>query len=144
MTREDMDRIQMSFRLIESEKGAAGVQLYDKLFELDPSLVPLFKTDMGRQGEKLIESIGFAVRQINNPYGLQDGFYKMGERHRLYGVRDRDFDAMRVAMVWMLERRLGEEFTADVRQSWLNMFDWVAGMMRAAPADGKLLDEAVD
>lgn len=130
MTRDDIDRIQSSFRRLETDKGAAGAELYDKLFQLDPSLKPLFKGNMGRQGEKLVESLGLAVRNLNNPYALEEGFRRMGERHRLYGVREQDYETMRQAMVWMLEQKLGTDFTNEIRTSWNTMFDLVATMMR--------------
>ena len=125
----DVERVQESFNSILRRKGTAGAQLYEKLFELDPSLKPMFTGDMGRQGEKLIDSIAIAVRQLDQPYALRDGFRRMGERHRNYGVRDKDYKTMSAALLWMLEQSLGDDFTPEIRASWIAMYNFVAAMM---------------
>jgi hemoglobin-like flavoprotein len=53
------------------KKGAAiapqaAELFYAHLFNADPSLKPLFKTDMCAQGHKLMQTIGFAVDKLDD------------------------------------------------------------------------------
>jgi len=130
MSPEDVQRIQESFLQIEPTKGAAGVQLYDHLFARDPSLKPLFKRGMGEQGERIMETIALAVRQLENPYALRDGLHELGARHRDYGVKEIDYGTMEAAFMDMMQARLGDRLTPEAREAWATVFDIVAAMMK--------------
>lgn len=129
MSPEDVERIQDSFQQIAPVQGAAGAQLYDRLFSHDPTLRPLFKHDMGEQGERIMETIALAVRQLDNPYALRTGLQELGARHRDYGVRAQDYSTMQAAFLEMLQTRLGTRFTQELRAAWATMFQLVSDMM---------------
>ncbi len=48
------------------------------------------------------------------------------------GVKLADYDAMREALLWILEQALGEDFTPAARDAWTVCYDELAGEMKVA------------
>lgn len=130
MTPDQIAKVQDSFKQVAAVKEAAAVQFYDRLFTLDPDLRPLFKGDMAEQQRKLMATIGLAVNTLKNPEALAGPLRDLGARHRDYGVRDEHFATVAAALLWTLERNLGDAFTVDVRDAWVALYDLVATGMR--------------
>jgi len=66
MTPEQVTLVKESWEQVKLISGKAAELFYGKLFELDPSLKPLFKTDdMKEQGRKLMATIGVAVASLD-------------------------------------------------------------------------------
>lgn len=128
----DIERVQRTFGKIALQKEAVAAQFYDRLFELDSSLRPLFKADIRAQGEKLMSTLAVAVRNLKTPDLIRDSIAKMGQRHRTYGVRDQDYDSVAAALLWTLEKNLGPDFTPEVKAAWTKVYLLVAGLMKQA------------
>lgn len=128
----EIEKVQRTFGKVALQKEEAAAQFYRKLFELDPGLRPLFKGDIAKQGEKLMSTLAVAVRNLKTPDAIKDTVVKMGQRHRGYGVRDKDYDTVAAALLWTLESNLGADWTPDVKQAWTKVYVMVAGLMKAA------------
>lgn len=131
MSPDDMEAVRRSFNKVAMLNEQVGLQLYDRLFALDPSLRTLFGGDIGHQGDKLMATLGSAVRHLSNPKAMEAALKTLGERHRGYGVLDEHYATMGEALLLTLAANLGPEFTSEVRRAWITLFDMVAGMMRA-------------
>jgi len=104
---------------------------YDKLYELDPDSRALFATtNMDEQRHRLMESIGYLIGEIGNPDVFVTELVALGRRHSAYGVRDSDYDAAGVALLWTLEQALGADFTPDIRDAWNEAYHAMASVMR--------------
>jgi hemoglobin-like flavoprotein len=66
MSPEQILLVQESFKKIVPISDIAAALFYQKLFELDPALRPLFQGDMALQGKKLMTMIAVAVNSLNN------------------------------------------------------------------------------
>jgi len=131
MSPDDMESVRRSFHKVAMLNGQAGLQFYERLFALDPSLRPLFGDDIGHQGDKLMATLGSAVRHLSNPAVLDGALKGLGERHRGYGVLEQHYATVGEALLSMLESSLGPEFTPDVRRAWVTLYDRVASVMQA-------------
>jgi hemoglobin-like flavoprotein len=60
---------------------------------------------------------------------------QLGARHADYGVRDEHYATVGAALLWTLEKGLGEAFTADVRSAWSRAYAVLAGTMQAGAAE---------
>src|SRR3954468_4998726 len=118
MTPEQKNLVQTSFEKIKPIAKTAAALFYGRLFDLDPSLERLFKGDLDGQGQKLMHMIGLAVKGLNRPTELLPVLHELGERHAAYGVAEHDYDAVGAALLWTLERGLGEAFNPKVREAW--------------------------
>ena len=64
MQTEQRQLVQASFAKVLPIAAQAADLFYSRLFELDPSLRPLFKPDMKEQKQKLMQMLAAAVRGL--------------------------------------------------------------------------------
>jgi hemoglobin-like flavoprotein len=116
-------------------QDTAADLFYDRLFAIAPNLRRLFPVDMREQKRKLIQMIATAVGGLNNLDRLVPAVKALGARHSGYGVTAAHYELVGEALLWTLERGLGECFTPEVRSAWANVYGALAGTMQAAEVD---------
>src|SRR5262245_61544153 len=65
MTPQQIALVRMSFAAVRPIADSAAALFYGRLFELDPSLRPLFKSNLHGQGRLLMQMIGLAVDSLD-------------------------------------------------------------------------------
>lgn len=135
MDQKQIALVQASFAEVVPIAETAAALFYDRLFELDPSLRPLFRGDMKEQGKKLMDMIATVVVNLKRLDRIVPGVQALGARHAGYGVRDEHYDTVGAALLWTLEQGLGEAFTDDVRDAWATAYTLLATTMKDAAAD---------
>lgn len=133
-TPRQVELVQTSWTSVVPIAETAATLFYGKLFELDPELRPLFKSDITEQGRKLMRMITAAVRGLNDPATLVPVVQDLGRRHVHYGVRRKDYDTVGTALLWTLEQGLGSAFTPEVRTAWTVVYTLLAATMQEAAA----------
>ena len=119
MTPEQITLVQSSWEKVKPIVDTAAELFYGRLFELDPSLKPLFKGDMKEQGKKLMATLNLAVSSLTRLETILPAVQDLGRRHVQYGVPDQSYETVGEALLWTLEKGLGEEaFTDDVKEAW--------------------------
>lgn len=134
MTPEQIALVQQSFGKVALIKEQAAGLFYNRLFEIDPALKPLFKGDIAEQGKKLMASLALAVGHLRNPEVLVGPLRDMGARHAGYGVKDSHYDTVASALLWTLEKGLGDDFTPEVKDAWVATYTLVADVMKQGAA----------
>ena len=104
MTPENQSLVRDSFAKIEPITPQAAAIFYDRLFVLDPSLRPLFKSDMNEQGRMLMAMIGTVVANLGNLETIIPAVQDLGRRHATYGVQPRHYETVGAALLWTLPR----------------------------------------
>lgn len=135
MTPEQIALVKASWSNVVPIKETAAELFYGKLFELDPALKSLFKGDMKEQGRKLMAILNTAVNSLDKLETIVPAVQDMGKRHVGYGVKDADYDTVGAALIWTLGQGLGDAFTDDVKEAWLETYTIVAETMKAAAAE---------
>jgi hemoglobin-like flavoprotein len=121
-------------QLMPIENEAARV-FYERLFEMDPTVRRLFKTsDMREQGRRLTAMITLAVEGLSQLENVVPAVRDMGKRHAGYGVKDEHYDTVGLALIWTLEHGLGDDFTPQVRDAWIDVYTLLADTMKQAAA----------
>ncbi len=124
-----------SWVMIKPLSADAATLFYQRVFELDPSLRSLFaSTDMTAQGQKLMQMLDVAVAQLDRLDTLVPAVAALGQRHAKYGVRAEHYATVAAALLWTLQRGLGEAFTPAVREAWTATYQTLASAM-VAPGD---------
>ena len=134
MTESTKQLVRDSFAKVAPIADTAAELFYGKLFELDPSLRPLFRGDMAEQGKKLMNMIGLAVKGLNDLEHLVPAVEHLGRSHGSYGVTDGHYDTVGTALLWTLEQGLGDAFTPEVRAAWTEVYTLLATTMKNAAA----------
>jgi len=130
--------VQGSWNLVVPIADTAAEIFYGKLFELDPSLKPLFKGDIKEQGKKLMQMLSVAVKGLDRLEEIVPAVQALGERHVGYGVKDEHYDTVAEALLFTLEQGLGDVLTAEVKGAWVTVYTVLATTMKdAAKAAGE-------
>jgi hemoglobin-like flavoprotein len=142
MTPHQKMLVQTSFAQVAPIAETAAGLFYAKLFELDPSLRPLFKSDIKEQGRKLMDMLTVAVHGLDHLDKLIPAVRALGRRHAGYGVRDEHYETVAVALISTLELGVGAAFTDEVREAWATVYWLLAATMKSGAADGLLARSA--
>lgn len=127
--------VQGSWKAVVPIAEKAAEIFYGKLFELDATLKPLFKSDIKEQGKKLMQMLGVAVTGLDKLGEVVPAVQALGARHVDYGVKDEDYDTVAEAFLYTLEQGLGDSFTEEVKAAWTKVYGVLAGTMKAAAAE---------
>lgn len=137
MTREQIALVRKSFDRLRPLPRGAGKEFYETLFALDPSLRPLFSTDVGNQGAMFVVALGLALKGLDDDGDVDESLRELGRRHVLYGAKDIHFDTFREALLCLFAQRLGPDFTPEMAEAWRAAFDRISAVMKAAGADAR-------
>lgn len=132
VTTAQKNLVQASFVEIATIADDAAILFYTRLFELDPSLRPMFRGDMAEQRKKLMQMITAAVKGLDRLEQLVPVVQDLGRRHGAYGVTDRHYETVGEALLWTLRMGLGRAFTPDVEEAWAAVYTLLAATMKNA------------
>ena len=132
MDQQTITLVQSTFKQVVPIADTAAGLFYNRLFELDPALRPLFKADISEQGKKLMQMIGVAVNSLNNLEAIVPAVQDLGKRHVDYAVKDAEYDTVGAALLWTLEQGLGDAFTDEVKAAWTEVYTLLATVMKDA------------
>lgn len=135
MNTEQIGLVQGSFTQVTPIADQAADLFYARLFQLDPTLRGMFKGDMAEQKHKLIAMLTFTVNNLTQPEELLPVIQELGRRHTGYGVENRHYETLGAALLWTLEKALGEEFTPEVKATWAAVYTLLATTMQQAAAE---------
>ena len=124
--------VQKTFEMVAPIAEVAAGLFYGRLFEVDPSLRPLFRGDVKDQGKKLMSTLKVAVQSLDRLDALVPVVQALGRRHLAYGVRDEHYDTVGAALLWTLEKGLGDVFTPEVKEAWTIVYGVLAKVMKDA------------
>jgi len=141
MTPRQIDLIRTSWSAVEPISDAAARLFYDRLFESDPAIKRLFaKTDMQAQRGILMQTLALLVSSLDDFDRVVPVLEALGRVHAGYGVRQRHYDTVEAALLWALDRGLGEAFDDETADAWATAYSAVASVMIEAASD--VVDES--
>jgi len=132
LTQAQKTLVQDSFAVIAPIADDAAVLFYRRLFEIDPSLQAMFRGDMAEQRRKLMQMLTAAVKGLDRLDQLVPVVQELGRRHAAYGVADAHYDTVGAALLWTLEKGLGDAFTPETREAWATVYGLIATTMQQA------------
>ena len=131
MTSDQIELVRKSFAQIQPVVEEAAVLFYARLFECDPSLRPLFQTDIREQGHKLMDIIGFAVDGLDDVEKLTPTLRELGARHVQYGATEGNYDVVGEALLWTLGKALKDKYTDEMNQAWAALYSFLSESMKS-------------
>jgi hemoglobin-like flavoprotein len=126
LTTREIELVQNTYELVVEIPDTVAGLFYGRLFELDPSLRPLFKGDLVEQGRMLMQVITVAVRSLKNLDAIVPAVEALGHRHVTYGVKIEHYDTVGSALLWTLGQGLGDKFTPEVKSAWTAVYGLLA------------------
>ena len=135
MTPHQIELVQNTLNLVIPIAEQAAALFYDRLFTLDPSLRPMFRGDMNDQGKKLMSTIAVAVNGLKRPEKIIPTVQHLGRKHAGYGVLPNHYNTVGEALLWTLDKGLGEAFTSEVEEAWAAAYTLLSNVMQEAAAE---------
>lgn len=132
MTPDQITLVRDTFKPVAAIREDAAALFYGRLFEIAPDVRPLFKSDLTAQGAKLMNAIGMVVASLDRIEQVLPQVQEMAVRHVAYGVEDRHYAVVGDALIWTLDKGLGDQFTPAARDAWLKAYDTLSGAMITA------------
>jgi hemoglobin-like flavoprotein len=124
-----------SWKSLAPNGAMVGAIFYRRLFEIDPTLRPLFaRVPMEDQIHKLVTMLDLVVHWLDLPERLVPVLKQLGERHTKYGVQDEHYNKVGTALLGTLEEGLGDKFTPELRSAWNEAFLLISSLMRRGAA----------
>lgn len=131
ITAQQKEMVQNSFAKVEPIADTAAEIFYNQLFEFDPNLRGLFKGDMKSQGRKLMSTLKVAIKGLDDLDSLVPVLEKIAVQHLDYGVKAEDYTTVGNALLYALKAGLGDSWTPELRQAWIDTYKIVAQVMKS-------------
>src|ERR1043166_1060172 len=104
LTEEQKKLVRDSFSRAEHMFEVVGLNFYQRLFELDPSVRSLFQHNIQEQSKKLMATLKMVVDGLEHSHELVSSIRSLGRRHIQYGVKEQHYDTVGQALLWALEK----------------------------------------
>jgi hemoglobin-like flavoprotein len=135
MTPHEVELVQLSFQSVRPIADQAADLFYGRLFEIAPDVRPLFPEGLSEQKKKLMGMLATAVTNLHQVEKIVPAVQELGRRHGGYGVKDTHYQPVGEALIWTLDKGLGEAFTPEVKGAWVAAYTTLAGVMKGAAAE---------
>jgi hemoglobin-like flavoprotein len=129
MTPDQVKLVQQSFAKVAPISDQAAVLFYDRLFEIAPSVRALFPADMTEQRKKLMATLAAVVSGLGNLESILPSASALATRHVSYGAKAEHYPVVGAALLWTLEKGLGEGWTPEVADAWAAAYGTLSGFM---------------
>lgn len=129
MTPDQVKLVQESFAKVAPISEQAAVIFYDRLFEVAPAVKVMFPSDMTEQRKKLMATLAVVVNGLSNPPSIFPAASALAKRHVDYGAKPEHYPVVGGALLWTLEKGLGDAWTPDVATAWTAAYGTLSGYM---------------
>lgn len=130
MTKDQIKIVKQTWRIFRDiDPVLIGDLFYTKLFTDNPALKKMFPADMHQQYIKLTDMLTSIVSRLEQPELITEEITAMAQRHVQYGVRPAHYKLVGTALLWTLEKGLGKDWTAEVKDAWLTCYTLLANTM---------------
>lgn len=127
---QEIQLVEKAFTMARSEELFAQPTLfYEKLFERDPSLRPMFREDIGGQGMRFMRTLRTIVNALTQPGELKDVLEPLARTHGALGVHAPNFDTMGEALIDTFKELLGPDFTPEMETAWRKAYGQISQAM---------------
>jgi hemoglobin-like flavoprotein len=121
--------VQESFAKVAPISEQAAVIFYDRLFEVAPAVKAMFPADMTEQRKKLMGVLAAVVNGLTNLESILPAASALAKRHVGYGAKPEHYPVVGGALLWTLEKGLGEAWTPAVAAAWTAAYGTLSTFM---------------
>lgn len=136
MTPSQIELVQNSFAKVAPISDQAATIFYDRLFEIAPQVRAMFPDDLTEQRKKLMGTLAVVVGGLSNLETVLPAASALAKRHVGYGAKPEHYLVVGSALLWTLEKGLGDAWTDGVAAAWTAAYGTLSGYM-IAEAYGK-------
>jgi hemoglobin-like flavoprotein len=129
MTPDQVTLVQQSFAKVAPISETAAVLFYDRLFEIAPQVKAMFPADMTEQRRKLMATLAAVVNGLGDLPSILPAASTLAKRHVGYGAKAEHYPVVGAALLWTLEKGLGDGWTPQIAEAWTTAYGTLSGYM---------------
>src|SRR4051794_40333772 len=129
MTSDQVKLVQQSFAKVAPIADQAAAMFYDRLFEVAPQVKAMFPVDLTEQRRKLMATLSVVVNGLGNLETILPAASALASRHVSYGAKAEHYPVVGGALLWTLEKGLGEAWTPEVASAWAAAYGTLSNFM---------------
>lgn len=130
MTNQQLILVKQSWKLLrEIDPALLGDVFYGRLFITYPTLRSMFRGSMASQYQKFVDMLSLIVARLDRPDAVAQEIGSLARSHEGYGVKPEHYGPVREALLWTLERGLGNDWNNGVQQAWEACYDSITQAM---------------
>src|ERR1700693_1717003 len=129
MTSDQVKLVQQCFAKVAPISETAAVLFYDRLFEFAPRVRAMFPADMTEQRRKLMATLAAVVNGLGDLNSILPAASALAKRHVGYGAKAEHYPVVGAALLWTLEKGLGDGWTPDIAEAWTTAYGTLSGFM---------------
>jgi hemoglobin-like flavoprotein len=131
LTADQRRLVRDSFEFVRTMAEPIGLLFYGKLFELAPTVRPMFHNDLELQVRKLMGMLSSVVESLEDFESIRPKLEDLGRKHASYGVRPEQYETLTTALLWTLGEALGADFDQHTSEAWKNALDAISQAMKS-------------
>jgi hemoglobin-like flavoprotein len=135
MTSRQKQLIRETFPAIREVAGPLVQLFYGRLFQIAPSVRPMFRNDIGIQARKFSDMLEALVEGLEDFDQQRPALRAMGLRHVAYGVVPAHYDTLSAAFLWALGHMLYPDLSPESKDAWAALIAEVSSTMQAGAAE---------
>jgi nitric oxide dioxygenase len=129
MTPEQVTLVQQSFAKVAPISEQAAELFYGRLFEVAPGVRAIFPDDMTEQRKKLMATLAVVVGGLTNLEAVLPAASALAKRHVNYGAKPGHYPVVGGALLWTLEKGLGDAWTPETAAAWTAAYGTLSNYM---------------
>jgi nitric oxide dioxygenase len=129
MTPDQVKIVQDSFAKVAPIADHAATMFYARLFEVAPQVKAMFPSEMTGQQKKLMATLAAVVGGLSDLQSVLPAASALAIRHVAYGAKPEHYPVIGAALLWTLEKGLGEAWTPEVAAAWSAAYATLSGYM---------------
>jgi hemoglobin-like flavoprotein len=129
MTPDQVNLVQQSFAKVAPISDRAAELFYDRLFEIAPQVKAMFPADLREQRKKLMATLAVVVGGLGHLETVLPAASALAIRHVSYGAKPEHYPVVGGALLWTLEKGLGDGWTPEVADAWKAAYGALSGFM---------------
>ena len=129
MTPEQVNLVQQSFARVAPISEQAAELFYGRLFEVAPAVRAMFPADLTEQRRKLMATLAVVVNGLGDLGSVLPAASALAKRHVGYGAKPEHYPVVGGALLWTLQKGLGDAWTSDVAAAWTAAYGTLSGYM---------------
>jgi hemoglobin-like flavoprotein len=123
MTTYQINLIKTTWQAAAANAEVVGHLFYNRLFEIAPEVKPMFsRATIPEQSKKLLAMLSYVISKLDKLDEITDEVTKLAHRHVKYGVVEKHYGYVGAALLWTLEKGLGDLWNKEVNQAWATCY----------------------
>ena len=136
MTQKQVELVKATWTLVATmDPVVVGGLFYNRLFEIAPQVKHMFRGEMPEQSRKLMGMIGYVIAKLDKLDDIIGEVGRLAQRHNGYGVKPEHYTIVGSALIWTLEKGLGEVWDEQVKTAWVECYTILSDAMINAAAE---------